>query len=187
MRRRELLAGVASVGALGAAGAIAVRGLPSPSGESGTADSGDGEGREPIEIETIDAPGSSAGTISIPVTGEPTFVDFFATWCKPCKKQMPALVEAHERIGNEARFVSVTTEDVGGAVSEQHVVDWWREYDGDWTVAVDSTAELAAEYNMPGFPYAVAIDASGTVQWSEGGAKTADEFVAGIERALDDE
>ncbi|MDR9431491.1 MAG: TlpA disulfide reductase family protein [Natronomonas sp.] len=187
MRRRELLAGVASVGALGAAGAIAIRGLPSPGGESGTANEGDGESREPIEIETIDAPGSREGTISLPSTGEPSFVDFFGTWCPPCEEQMPALVEAHDRLGDEVRFVSVTTEDVGGAVSEEYVADWWAEHDGNWTVGVDSTAELAARYLAGGYPSAVAIDASGTVQWSESGVKTTDELVAGIERALDDE
>lgn len=187
MRRRELLAGVASVGVLGAAGAIAVRGLPSPGDGSGTAnEGGDGEERDPVEIETIDAPGSSEGTISIPATGEPTFVDFFGTWCPPCEEQMPALVEAHDRLGDDVRFVSVTTEDVGGSVSEQYVVDWWTDHNGNWTVGVDSTAELWARY-ASGFPYAVALDASGTVQWSEGGAKTTDEFVTGIERALDDE
>ncbi|MFO7926395.1 TlpA family protein disulfide reductase [Natronomonas sp.] len=185
MRRRELLAGGASVGALGVAGAIAVRGLP-VGDEPGEAADGGGSDPAPVEIETIDAPGSRAGTIELPTTGEPTFVDFFGTWCPPCEKQMPALVEAHERLGDEVRFVSVTTEDVGGSVSEQHVVDWWNEHDGNWAVGVDPTAELWARY-ATGFPYAVAIDASGTVQWSEGGAKTTDEFVAGIERALDDE
>jgi thiol-disulfide isomerase/thioredoxin len=187
MRRRELLAGVASVGALGAAGAIAVRGLPSPGDGSESANEGNGESREPIEIETIDAPGSSAGTVELPTTGEPVFVDFFGTWCPPCEKQMPALGEAHDRIGDEVRFVSVTTEDVGGAVSESHVVDWWVEHDGNWTIGVDSTAELAARYLAGGYPSAVSIDASGTVQWSESGVKTADELVAGIERALNDE
>jgi thiol-disulfide isomerase/thioredoxin len=175
------------VGALGAAGAIAVRGLPSPGDGSGTANGGDGESREPIEIETIDAPGSRDGTISLPSTGEPTFIDFFATWCEPCKKQMPALVEAHDRIGDEVLFVSVTIEPVGDQLPEAEVVDWWKRYNGDWLIGFDPKTELWARYSSPGFPYAVAIDASGTVQWSESGAKPADELVAGIERALDDE
>ena len=180
MRRRDLLAGVGSVGVLGAAGAVALGRVPSINGD-------DGEGRtapEPMSVETLDAPGSEAGTVEIPAAGRPTFVDFFATWCDPCEAQMPALAEANDRVGGDVVFVSVTTEDVGREASEQHVVDWWTDHDGDWMVGADPTAELWSRY-ATGFPYAVAIDAAGAVRWSEPGAKTADELVEGIGRAID--
>ena len=177
MRRRDLLAGVTSVGVLGAAGAVALGGVPSIGGD-------DGEGRaapEPMSIETIEAPGSEPGEIEVPAAGRPTFVDFFATWCGPCETQMPALAEANDRVGGDVRFVSVTSE----GISEGEIVEWWETHGGDWSLGRDRTAELAARYNQPGLPYAVAIDASGTIRWSEPGAKTADELVAGIERAIE--
>jgi len=95
------------------------------------------------------------------------------------------LAEAHDRIGDEVLFVSVTTEDVGGAVTEETVANWWRENDGDWLVAADVTAELAARLNVGGYPSARAIDASGRVRWATSGTHTTEEFVDGIERALD--
>jgi hypothetical protein len=98
---------------------------------------------------------------------------------------MPDLAAAHDRIGDEVLFVSVTTEPVGEAVSEETVVDWWRENDGDWLVAADVSAELAARLNVGGYPSARAIDASGRVRWSTSGKHTTEEFVDGIERALD--
>jgi thiol-disulfide isomerase/thioredoxin len=184
MRRRELLAGIGSVGVLGGAGVVALRGLPS-FGDEGPA-SGDGEGPEPLTIETVDAPGSRAGTVEIPSTEQPTFVDFFGTWCPPCIEQMPALGEASDRVGDSVLFVSVTTEAVGRAITEEELVDWWEKHDGDWLLGVDPNAELAARYLAGGYPSAVAIDASGTVQWSDSGIKTADELVAGIEQAIDE-
>lgn len=177
MRRRELLAGVGSVGVLGAAGAVALRGVPSVGDEP---DSGGEATREPIRLETIDAPGSEAGEVALPADSQPTFIDFFATWCAPCEAQMPALAEAHERIGDEVLFVSVTTE----GLPEAEIVEWWAEHDGNWLLARDPTTELAARYNPPGYPHAVATDAAGTVQWSSSGRKTADELVDGIERAI---
>jgi thiol-disulfide isomerase/thioredoxin len=181
MKRRDLLAGVASAGIVGGAGLVATGAVPD------ALNGGDTAAKEPVEpttIDTIDAPGSRDGEVTIPAADQPTFVDFFGTWCNPCIKQMPALGEAEDRIGEEVLFVSVTTENVGGSVSEQTVVDWWREHDGDWLVAADVTAELAAKLNVGGYPTAVALDASGRIQWSDSGVHTADEIVSGVETAI---
>jgi hypothetical protein len=98
---------------------------------------------------------------------------------------MPALAEAHDRIGDEVLFVSVTTEPVGEAVSEETVADWWRENDGDWLVAADVSAELAARLNVGSYPSARAVDASGRVRWATSGTHTTEEFIEGIRQALD--
>ncbi|MFD1564350.1 TlpA family protein disulfide reductase [Haloarchaeobius amylolyticus] len=181
MRRRDVLAGLGSVGVIGGAGAVALGGLPSLDGET------DDE-KEPVEprtVETIEAPGSEAGEVRLPAADQPTFIDFFATWCDPCEEQMPALIEAHDQLGDDVRFVSVTNEAVGRSVTKAEVVDWWERNDGNWTLGIDPTAELSAQYSIAGIPYAVAIDASGRIQWSAGGQKSTDEFVSGIEQALE--
>ncbi|QAU13804.1 TlpA family protein disulfide reductase [Halorubrum sp. BOL3-1] len=180
MRRRHLLAGLASVGVLGGAGAVATGGIPNALGGGEASDS-----VEPVTLDTVDAPGSRDGEVTLPAPDRPTFVDFFATWCSPCKEQMPALAEAHDRIGDEVLFVSVTTEDVGDAVPEQDVVEMWENYGGDWLVAADVSAELAALLDVGSYPSARAIDAAGRVQWATSGTHTTEEFVAGVERVLD--
>ncbi|SFR31056.1 TlpA family protein disulfide reductase [Halorubrum sodomense] len=180
MRRRHLLAGLASVGVLGGAGAVATGGVPNALGGEEAP-----EPIEPVTLDTVDAPGSRDGEVTIPAPDRPTFVDFFGTWCPPCAEQMPALAAAHDRIGDEVLFVSVTTEPVGGAVSEETIVDWWTKHGGDWLVAADVTAVLAARLNVGKYPSARAIDASGRVRWATSGTHTAEEFVEGIRRAID--
>ena len=180
MRRRQILAGLASAGAIGGAGLVA----------TGTAADVLGAGAEtrPVEqttLETVEAPGSRDGEVRLPADGRPTFVDFFGTWCAPCVKQMPALDNTENRVGDEVVFVSVTTEDVGGSVAEETVAEWWRENGGDWLVAADVTAELAAKLDVGGYPTAVALDATRRLRWSESGTHTADELVSGIRTALD--
>ena len=186
MRRREVLAGLAGAGTVIGGGAIAVYGLPSV--DDPTAESADGDAdADPLTIETIDAPGSEAGEVTIPSSDRATFIDIFGTWCPPCIEQMPALATAYDRIGDDVLFVSVTNESVGEdrAITEAELVEWWDEHDGNWTVGLDRRAELTERYLDGGYPTAAAIDATGTVQWSDSGVKTAAELVEGIEQALD--
>lgn len=174
MNRRHFLAGIVSAGALGGAGVVASAGVPELFGD-------DRDPIEPTTLSTIDAPGSRSGEITLPADGEPTFIDFFGTWCAPCVEQMPALAVANERVGDDVTFVSVTTEDVGGSVTEQEVVDWWVEHDGDWLVAADVTAELAAKLNVGGYPTAVVLDAAGRIVWSDSGVHDAATLVERID------
>ncbi|SEP72373.1 TlpA family protein disulfide reductase [Natrinema salaciae] len=179
MRRRDVIAGIGSLGVVGGASAVAIGGVPS---------FGSTEDADPVEpqmVETIDAPGSEAGEVRVPASDQPTFIDFFATWCPPCSEQMPALIEAHERVGDDVLFMSVTNENVGGSVTKEEVADWWADHDGNWTLGIDPIRDLSAQYSIGGLPYAVAIDVDGRVQWSDSGRKSADEFVDGIERAIE--
>ena len=190
MRRRDVLAGLTSVGVVGGGGVLAVRGVPSFETGSDDPEATDGAGAtapDSITIETVEAPGSEAGEVRIPAPERVTFVDFFGTWCPPCIEQMPALAETNDRIGSDVLFLSVTNEAVGSSVTEDELVDWWDEHDGDWLLGLDPTAELTSRYLAGGYPSAVAIDTDGRVQWSDSGVKTADELVAGIERALEAE
>lgn len=179
MRRRHLLAGIASAGALGAGGIVATGNVPAALGGSST------EPVEPITLDTIEAPGSRDGEVTLPAEGQVTFVDFFGTWCAPCIEQMPALGEAADRVGDDVAFVSVTTEDVGGSLSEAELADWWRKHDGDWLVGADPTAELAAKLDVGGYPTAVVLDSTGRIRWSDSGTHSADSLVEEIERVLE--
>jgi len=180
VKRRELLAGLGSVAVLGGAGLVATGIGPGLSGDGSSAES-----IEPVTLDTIDAPGSRDGEVTLPADGQPTFVDFFGTWCAPCIEQMPALGAAEDRVGDDVQFVSVTTEDVGGALAPEAVADWWREHDGDWLVAADVTAELAAKLNVGGYPTAVVLDAQRRIQWSDSGTHSADDLVSHIDAVTD--
>ncbi|WP_096389859.1 TlpA family protein disulfide reductase [Halopenitus persicus] len=178
MRRRQVLAGVASTAVLGGAGLLATGNVPAVLGRA------DAEPVDPVTLPTIDAPGSTAGEVTIPAPDRPTFVDFFATWCSPCEDQMPILADVRPQVDDDVRFVSVTPEDASQDAVAETIAEWWREHDGDWLVASDVTAELTSTLNVGYYPTAVAIDDTGRVRWSDSGVHTADELLAGIETAL---
>lgn len=182
MRRREVLAGIGSLGALGGAGALAVTGVPSGLMSDGSEDN---RRHDPIEIETVDATGSEAGTQLVPADGEVTFVDLFATTCDICKDQMPELGDAADRVGDDVTFISITNEDEK-QVSDAELADWWDEYGGRWQLGRDPTSELIVHYGTS-TPIGIVFDSDGRVQWEESGRKTSDEIVSRIEDVLEDE
>lgn len=175
VRRRDLLATLASATAAATTGCNSL-------GRSLTDGTATSE-QEPVQVETLDAPGSDAGTTMVPAPDRVTFVEFFATTCDICAAQMSALGAAHDRIGPEVQFLSVTSEPVGLSVSKSEVVSWWADNGGDWTVGVDDGTALARRYDATSVPTAVVVDAAGNVTWRHGGRTDADAIVSAIESA----
>lgn len=71
----------------------------------------------------------------------PVLIDFFATWCGPCKVQSSVLTTVKENIGNAARIVKID---------------------------VDQFPAIAAEYGVRGVP-TLAVFKKGELLWKESG------------------
>jgi len=170
MLRREFLGGAVGLAVLGA-GAMYVSRSP------------DDETVQPVEVETLDAPGSEAGTVEVPRRGEVTVVEFFATWCTVCEGMMDDLNEVHDEVGDDARLVSVSNEPVGHTVGREDVSDWWRENGGSWTVGVDPDLVLTEELQATGVPTTVVLDENNEVVVSKTGRSTAEEIIEQVREA----
>lgn len=174
VRRREVIVGLGALGVFGA-GAATVYGDFDPFE--------DGKQVEPVELPRIEAPGSPAGTETIPETGRVTYLAIFATWCSSCQAKMDPLGEAAAAVPDDVQFVSVTNEPIGKTIDEADVVDWWHEHDGNWPVAHDEDLELTRQVDAPGVPYSVVLDAENRIVWSAGGYKNAETILGHIEDA----
>lgn len=170
MRRREFVAGAVGLAALGAGAAYASR-FP----DEGTV--------QPVEVETLDAPGSEAGVVEVPRRGEVTLVELFATWCSVCQGMMGDLREVNDEVGDEVQMVSVTNEPVGHTVTKEEVVEWWRENDGAWTVGIDDGLVLTDALDATSVPTTVILDEKNEVVASEKGDKSADEITEKVREA----
>jgi len=176
MNRRHLLTAIGGLGLTGGS-ILAVRGdLPTGTGSESAG--------LPLTFETIDAPGSAAGDVTVPRPGTPTFIDLFATWCAPCKEQMNELSTVHDEYGDRVRFVSITNERLGGTLTERDVRGWWRRHHGAWTVGVDPDSDLMAALGAGGIPYHAIADASGTIRWQQAGLSTAETLRTELDRVL---
>jgi len=103
-----------------------------------------------------------------PVTiapGKVYVVEFWATWCPPCRKSIPHLTELAKKYADRVVFVGVSNEDV--ATVKPFVAD-----QGDqmaYNVAVDTAGKVVdgymAAFGQGGIPTAFVVDAAGKVVW----------------------
>jgi thiol-disulfide isomerase/thioredoxin len=170
VRRRDFVAGALGLVAVGGGAAYLQRSRSDSS-------------VEPVEVETLDAPGSKGGVTEVPRPGEVTFVEFFATWCKVCKGMMDDVGAVHDQVGDSVQFVSVSNEPVGHTVTRDDVVEWWEKNDGDWTVGVDPDLTLTDALGTVGVPATVVLDADNRIISADTGRKTTEEILTDIQEA----
>jgi len=94
--------------------------------------------------------------------GEILFIDFWASWCKPCRAQFPKLTE----INNEYKKKGVK---ILGVSIDEKATEWFKAIETEkpqWTNVIDTTGfsgKLANKYGIFAIPFNVLIDEKGKV------------------------
>lgn len=135
----------------------------------------DAPGSPPLE--TIDIPGgvrplaNEAPVFSVPTlgggrfslsdhfagSGEPVFLNLWASWCPPCRAEMPAIEAAAAR-HPDVKFVGVAVQD-----DFQAAARFATEIGVSYTIGLDEKDEVNALYPSAGLPVTFLIDADGNV------------------------
>jgi thiol-disulfide isomerase/thioredoxin len=115
--------------------------------------------------------------------GEVLLVNFWATWCAPCREEMPMLVDL------QAEFAERGLSVVGIALDDvQQARDFADELGVNYTILVGGADVMAAGVawgNRAGtLPYTVLVDRDGVVRWTYLGVLEHDELVQRIEALL---
>lgn len=114
----------------------------------------------------IEALGGAAAPAGIGA-GQPVVVTFWATWCEPCRREMPSL-EALHRAGTAGVRV------VGVSVDEDRLLaqEFARRLGVTFPNGRADAATLAREpLGLRGFPTTFVVDAAGVVRWRAEGAR----------------
>ena len=99
--------------------------------------------------------------------GKVTLLNFFASWCGPCKKEMPYLVKHHEEFGKKGlQILGVGVDDEGSAS-----LDFAKSYGVKYPVATDPDNVLMGTWQVYSMPATFLIDRQGVVKYYTTGFK----------------
>ncbi len=99
--------------------------------------------------------------------GKTIFLNFWATWCPPCKAEMPEiqqLYENYEREGDNALIVlGVAWPEAGQEKTQEEIADFLEENGYTYPVLMDTEGSLFDGYGISAFPTTFMIDRDGNV------------------------
>ena len=92
--------------------------------------------------------------------GEVALVNVWATWCAPCRDEMPTLERLRGHLAHEDFVVFAVSQDVDGLAA---VKPYISEYGYTFPVLIDVGGEIGRRYGVTGYPESFVIDRTGQV------------------------
>jgi len=101
--------------------------------------------------------------------GKIVLVNFWATWCKPCTTEMPAMQACYDKLRDKGFVVLAINELEDDAKVREHIA----QYKHTFPVLMDRDNKVANQFGVFGLPVSVFIDEKGVVQeYIKGGLLT---------------
>ena len=105
--------------------------------------------------------------------GKTVFLNFWATWCPPCKAEMPHIEDIYKEYGlnkEDVVILGVASPNLGKEGSEEHIKEFLKEEGYTFPVVMDYNGEFVYKYGISAFPSTFIIDKEGYVtQYVPGG------------------
>lgn len=135
-----VLAGVALLGLLGMASRLPLVGGPAP------------------EIMLQDLQGQEVKLSDL--RGKVVLLNFWATWCKPCKEEMPAMQASYDNLRGQGLVVLAVNE----LEDTEKVIEHVRKHGHTFPVVMDHDNHVANRYGVLGLPASFIVDRQGIVR-----------------------
>lgn len=103
--------------------------------------------------------------------GKVRVLNFWATWCPPCRKETPMFVDMQDKLGEKGlQFIGVAIDD------KQKVQDFMDTFGVNYPMLIgaEDAIDVAEQYGnrMGALPYTVVINREGTIVYAQGGEMT---------------
>ncbi len=129
---------------------------------------------------TLPALAQPSTTVSLSqFAGRPVVVNFWASWCPPCRQELPALAAMARRYGGRVAFVGVDTND-----QRSSALSFMRAAGVTYPVAFDANGTVAVREGLFGLPDTLFVSPSGVVVGRQLGPMSESRIEALVKRAF---
>ena len=97
--------------------------------------------------------------------GKVVYIDFWASWCKPCRKSFPWMNDLHSRYSKDGLTIIAVNLDT----DKELVNKFLQKYPADFTIAYDPEGKLAKQFEVKGMPSSYIISRHGKKVFSHVG------------------
>ncbi len=99
--------------------------------------------------------------------GHVVILDFWASWCKPCRKEMPYLVELHSEFERDSLVIIAVNLDKDRKKADRFLAR--IEGEVPFTIVHDPTHQIPPKYEVAGMPTTILIDRNGEIRYRHTG------------------
>jgi cytochrome c biogenesis protein CcmG, thiol:disulfide interchange protein DsbE len=134
---------------------------------------GDGDKLPATTLKKLD--GSKVNSSTFSNNGKPIIISFWATWCKPCKKELDAIHENYSDWTKETgvKLIAISIDDarsVGKVGPEVKMKGW------DFEVYIDENQDFKRAMNVNNVPFTFIVDGNGKIVWKHNSYTEGDEI-----------
>lgn len=112
-----------------------------------------------LDITLMNGDKASLGALA---GNKPVYLKFWATWCLPCREQMPHLQSTYDKYGNKIQFLSVNA---GLNDSVESVQAFQEEFGLTVPLAIDTDGAIGRAFKLTVTPQHILIDRSGAIRY----------------------
>jgi len=113
--------------------------------------------------------------------GQPIIINFWATWCPPCREELPSMNRAWAKVKSQG--IAMIAINVGE--DEDTIFTFTGDYPIDFTILLDQSGEIINQWPIKGLPTTFVIDPQGRIVYRAiGGREWDSEELLNIVRAL---
>ena len=125
-----------------------------------------------VTLKTMD--GKTVSTDTLRNNGKPFIVDFFATWCKPCNRELDAVSEVYQDWQDETgvRIFAVSIDQGQNINKVKPLVD---SHNWDYDVLLDPNGDFKRALGVQMIPYVLICDGKGNIVYKHNGYADGDE------------
>ena len=119
-------------------------------------------------VTLTDIEGNQVKTDTLAKPGKPVIISFFATWCKPCQRELSAIAEVYDE-WQEDTGVEVIAVSIDEAQSANRVKPLVDSKNWPYRVLLDPNGELKRALGIQLIPYVVVLDETGKIIYKHNG------------------